>query len=387
MLRRIRPVALLVAVTASMGNLSNCDRRTPTLRCSSPHLVVRPDTCVVFTNPCGDGTWLNFPRFDGFTLDHDPQGLSIDTERRAGTARSICAEVNVEPVIDRPYTFTYGAGVDLGIGTMYLTTNEPLTMDVHASPAIADPGQTIDLVLSVSSGVPPYDYVWTINGFQWFTFPTTTDPFEEGSPQRVTHWQIALPETAPMSVTVTDARGETSTAPITPVIRMTMTASASPTSILAGNTTFLVVIPHNGLAPYTYNWVPSDTLVPFAPGGWSATPRTSTNYVVTVTDAAGETLSQEVPVTVIPSSTPPPVPTPAASFTFSWDGFEALQLDASASTGDIVSYAWTFSWDAAVVNASTPNAVFFAEAGTTGTITLTVTDSSGATSAATKVFP
>ena len=92
-----------------------------------------------------------------------------------------------------------------------------------------------------------------------------------------------------------------------------------------------------------------------------------------------------------PTPTPTPTPTPlTASFVFNVSCCpETLQLDASASMGNIVSYTWDLSWTAANPDrvTSSPTTSFTIREIDRGTIRLTVADANGNSATTTRSFP
>ncbi|HZM89535.1 MAG TPA: hypothetical protein VFF31_23645 [Blastocatellia bacterium] len=81
-------------------------------------------------------------------------------------------------------------------------------------------------------------------------------------------------------------------------------------------------------------------------------------------------------------------PPPTASFVFNVLCCPTLNLDASASTGKIVSYTWDLEWTSANPDRMTnsPTTSFIIREFDRGTITLTVTDASGRTATTTRTF-
>ncbi|MGI9066153.1 MAG: DsrE family protein [Pyrinomonadaceae bacterium] len=139
-----------------------------------------------------------------------------------------------------------------------------------------------------------------------------------------------------------------------------------------------------GVPPYTYSWSEpntnslSDRLI----RNPVASPGATTSYSVSVRDSDGTTASDTVTVTV--ASSPPPT----ASFVFNVICCPTLNLDATASTGNIVSYTWDLEWTTTspdLVTAS-PTASFMIQEFNRGTITLTVTDTAGRTATTTRNF-
>ena len=137
-----------------------------------------------------------------------------------------------------------------------------------------------------------------------------------------------------------------------------------------------------GTPPYSFSWTPTTGLDDPLRQNPLARPATTTTYDVSVSDPAGTTSAGSVTVSVIPA-----LPPPTASFVYSVRCCPfSVFLDASASTGDIVSYTWDLSWTSTSPDGVTtgPTAQFPIREIDFGTITLTVTDSLGRTATTTR---
>jgi hypothetical protein len=127
-------------------------------------------------------------------------------------------------------------------------------------------------------GTTPYTYLWNPGG-------QTTQTVSGLCPGQYT-------------VTVTDAVNATASTTVTistPSI-LTVTCSANPASIPAGNSSTLTATAFNGTPPFTYYWSQSFTINPIV-----VSPTTTTCYSVTVTDANGCTDTASICVTVTPT--------------------------------------------------------------------------------------
>jgi hypothetical protein len=199
----------------------------------------------------------------------------------------------------------------------------------------------------------------------------------------------------------------TGRAAVTVSARLAATATAAPGEIAPGETTQLSAHVSGGIPPYSYMWSPEASLVsppgvetpPHLLAAPLAAPAVTTIYRLTVVDAAGQFLGQQpgqnpsrdtetpVFVTVTVNAADPP---PAPSFTFSTTCCPpTIRLDASASSGNIVSYAWDLSWTAASPDGVTtlPTTAFPFFEGDRGTITLTVTAVDGQAATFTRSYP
>jgi hypothetical protein len=184
------------------------------------------------------------------------------------------------------------------------------------------------------------------------------------------------------STDATGALGEASV--IVAVSELAVTATALPAVIAFGQSARLNAIVQGGVSPYRFSWSPPDFLDDFERQDPIASPPTTRTYTVRVCDSRDVCVEDSVSVIVNPS------PAPTAFFTFSDTCCpRTLTLEASRSTGVIVSYAWDLSWTSVspdLVRASSA-AEFLVGEGVSGTITLTVTGSGGQTATVSDRFP
>ena len=291
--QRIKLALVLLTVIVALGNRSACDEVSPpSISCTDPEMVIAPGTCKAFPNPCDPGTWVGPPRFDGFRLCDEPDGISVRTVRVNGQVeREICVAQSTPQFAKRDIMYFYGRATDHGTGSILLSVATPLVVDGTVTPETIVPGGTAQLNTFVSGGIPPYKYEWRGS--------SVSDPH-------------------------------------------------SPNPI----------------------WSPGDPSI-----------------VIEVTDVAGQQASDYVSVR-IETPTPPPTPTPTptptpppltASFFYNVTCCPTLNLDASASTGNIVSYEWDLAWTAAKPDrvTTTPTTSFSIREFDRGIITLTVIDVAG----------
>ncbi len=153
-----------------------------------------------------------------------------------------------------------------------------------------------------------------------------------------------------------------------PPCALTVSASASPNTVCAGQPSVLTATPSGGTAPYNYTW---------STGGNQQTttvnPNATTTYSVTVTDAAGCLGTASVTVTV----SPPPTPVATNNSPLCQGGTLVL----AASGG--VTYNWTGpnGFTSTLPNPTIPNA----QPVNSGTYNVTVTNATGC-SASTSTF-
>jgi hypothetical protein len=154
---------------------------------------------------------------------------------------------------------------------------------------------------------------------------------------------------------------------ITTVPPLALSASASPAEIDVGESSQLDVVVSGGVAPYSYTWTPSDRLSSATIANPTASPSNTTTYSVIVTDAAGQTATTEVDVTVhvaVVASAEPAAINPG----------ESSQLSAAASGGTPpYSYTWT---PLTTLNAPTTEDPIASPSRTT-LYSVTVTDAAG----------
>jgi uncharacterized repeat protein (TIGR01451 family) len=162
---------------------------------------------------------------------------------------------------------------------------------ISAVPSAIDPGEPSQLTITVNGGTEPYSYLWT-------AAPQSGDPADGG----LAAGDEQNPEVMPVSpteytVVVTDADGNTATAPVRVAVGFTVWADAAPTQISAGNPTQLSATVIGGTPPYTYTWGGPNL---DDPGSATpvASPTASTEYQVFVFDSIGNFTDHSVTVTV-----------------------------------------------------------------------------------------
>jgi gliding motility-associated-like protein len=174
----------------------------------------------------------------------------------------------------------------------------------------------------------------------------------------------------PCSVLVTDSAGCTSTVnlTITEPPDLTITATATPGSICAGQTSNLVGTGAGGTPAYSYAWAPG----PLAGPNQTVAPVATTTYTVIVSDGNGCTDSTSVTVTVNPN--------PVAIL--SGDSLQGCAPHCvnftDNSTGTITQWSWDFGDGSPLSTSQNPSHCYTTSG--TYTVTLTVTTASGCTS-------
>ena len=382
------------------------------------------------------------------TFFADGRGPQIITTRSGGVVtRTLCIPSN-SPFYSLSISFTYGIGPQFGTGQLSLKVAPRLTVEVAAAPSNIAVGQSSQLVAIARGGVPPYFYSWaprTLNDSdiaapiarpnltteyrvlvtdslsQQVTDTVTVSVGLEltvtaipsqisvgdvsvllalprgGTPPYTYLWTPALTLDDPLSlhptsratttttyhVTVTDSEGATGQGSATVSVNLGVTATGDPLFIQQGAASQLNAIGVGGSQPYTYSWTPAGTLDRPSDPNPIATPTTSTTYQVLMRDSAGAAAASSVLVNIVDSAPPP-----TASFVFNVLCCPTINLDASASTGNIVSYTWDLGWTSANPDRLTtsPTTSFTIMEFDRGTITLTVTDASGRTATTTRTF-
>jgi hypothetical protein len=338
---------------------SQCDRRSPTITCSTANVTVAPGTCTAITNPCADNRWLAPPRIDGFQLCSPSDGISVRTRGGVGlpTTREICAEADVAIVANRPVEYRYTRGFGFGKGTINITTGNPMTAVATATPATIDRGQSTQLLVTPSGGVPPYTYGWV--------------PVSSLNASNIQN-PIASPTiTTIYDVTVTDAAGLNATVSVVVNVRRTLEVAAFPPVINPGQSSQLNATATGGSPPYSFAWVPASSLVGADTSSPIATPSTTTTYVVTVTDSAGASMGGSVTVTVTANVLVTAFATPD---TIRAGGTSLLQAFASGGT-----LPYSYSWNPAGSLDNPASSVTTASPSATTTYTVVVTDGAGGT--------
>ena len=400
--------------------------------------------------PDFDGFWL-CPTPEQQAL-LDAAGISIRTTRAGdNVTRELCVAAD-SPLFSEDIDFKYGRGVQYGTGGLILTVTRRLNVSVSASPPNVAVGQTSQLAAAVRGGAPPYFYAWSptpglndtdiaapratpgvtteyrvrvtdslgqeviggpVTVFVGMGVTATAIPpvigvgdvsvllatgvggtppytFEWSPDNTLDNLHIQNPSATPTETTTYNVTVRDSSVPnnirhasVTVTVRLDLTVTASPAEINPGGVSQLNAILRGGTRPYTFDWTPADTLDrPHDPNP-NASPTTTTLYTVLARDSAGAQQGGAVLVNV-GSGSPPPT----ASFVFNVLCCPTLNLDASASTGNIVSYTWDLEWTSANPDRITtsPTTSFTIREFDRGTITLTVTDASGRTATTTRTF-
>jgi hypothetical protein len=368
----MKRVALLGVSIGSMAASVQCPRptnTTATIMCGDFSVWVREGTCEALTNTCGDGRWVHPPDYAGFRIEGAPASVYVRTERtgRELTGVSLCAASGAGNIVDDNAVFTYGSGDSFGNGHVAIVVSPPLVAEVSATPEVIDPGGTSQLVATVSGGIPPYSYSW---------IPTTglnqaNIPLPIASAASTTTYTLDVSDSVGHSAGQSPGQNPPSGPRPTVTVRVNrqLEVTASPPAIALRDVSQLNVRMLGGLPPYTYSWVPADTLDNPTISNPSAQPTETTTYTVTATDADGATSTGSVQVAIVAPLSANPTATPATI-----DAGQPSQLDAQPSGGDgHYTYAW--SPESGLTNPAIRNPV--ASPSTTTTYAVTVIDGRG----------
>lgn len=355
-LRRLRLVLLGFCALVLLGNRPNCDQnRAPTLTCENFSVTVPPGTCVQFTNPCDDHQWTNLPRADGFRLCPAPAGITVETNRSGNqsTTRSICADASVAALVNEPVDYLYGRPGDFGEGVVFISTTAQLSVAATATPATINVGQSSQLNATASGGLPPYTFSWVPVG--------SLNASNIANP-------VASPTISTLyTVTVSDSGGQSASASVTVNVATSLIVQADPPVINPGQSSQLSASGAGGTPPYTFSWVPVDSLNSGTVASPIASPLITTTYVLTMTDSLGAQVAGSVTVTVN-------LVVGASASPATIDAGQSSQLTATAQGG---SGSYAFAWAPATGLSSTTIFNPIATPSETTTYMVTVTDAVG----------
>lgn len=151
-----------------------------------------------------------------------------------------------------------------------------LSVLASAQPATVVGGGSTTLAAAPSGGAGPYSYSWNTG--------QTTQSFG-----------IHPSQTATYSVTVADASNQRASAEVTVTVVGTpsLTVSAEPNAIPAGQTAILTAVPSGGISPYLISWSSGQ-----AGASISVQPAITTTYQATLVDALSQRTTAEVTVEV-----------------------------------------------------------------------------------------
>jgi len=291
-----------------------------------------------------------------------PTGTAVATLVINYTLPANTASVTVTPTATTTYTVIGTDGVTgcTSSATSTITIVPPFTPTASASPGAVCSGGGSALSVSVSpSGT--YTYSWTPAA--GLNYPSSANPVASGITSTTVYTVTATYTGSTCSATATTSVS------VTPL--SSVTVSATPDVICAGQSSSLSSFVIGGGAPYQFDWSAGSGTISTS-ASLTVTPAGTTSYTLTVTDACGSTLTA-TPVTV----TVNPSPTTLANPTSALYCGTAISVTASGAA----TYAWS---PTAGLNNSTSATVL---ASPTATTTYTVTGTTaGCSSTATVVI-
>jgi len=300
-----------------------------------------PDDAVTVDDPMdGFYTVEVIPRAGA--LPDDVYSIVVMSE---GDPVPVAVDTRIEEIPAQGHTVLYSAG--------------------HPSAVIADAGEdkliaggdSVVLAGSSIGGTPPYTYSWLPE--TGLSDPTAPEPL--ASPTGTTSYEL----------TVEDSLGLTDIDEVTVEVAPALAASAGPDKLIAlGRSTTLSGSASGGVPPYSYYWSPATGLDDPNVAQPTASPSSTTGYMLTVTDDLGQIAMSVVTVVVAP-----PVVADAGSDKTIGSGGSTTLLGSAA--GGVPPY--TYSWSPSTGLSSTTVAQPTASPTTTTVYTLTVTDDLGQT--------
>jgi hypothetical protein len=247
--------------------------------------------------------------------------------------------------------------------TVYVAPDPP-SVSIYVDPATVPvgPGLSTQLKALVIGGAAPFTYSWT--------------PSNTLVAANIWNPVATPPVTTTYTVTVTDSNGLLATASVRINVSLIVSASATPNIVQWGDSSQLNAVASGGSPPYSYSWIPAAGLANASIVNPRANPNNNSQYVVTVTDAAGNSATSipvgiNVRIYVTASATPAIITQGGVS-----------QLKAIVWGGGVPSYSFSWTPTAGLLSgASTATAL--AGPLTTTNYTVTATDSIGEYSSAT----
>jgi hypothetical protein len=195
------------------------------------------------------------------------------------------ARPTASPAETKQYTLTVtDASGQTSSDSVTVTIASPVSAEAGPDKTIAA-GGSAQLEGAASGGLGPYTYSWTpTSGLNNASLVAPT-----ASPA----------ETTLYTLTVTDALGQSHSDTMTVTVASPVIANAGSDKIIAaGGSAQLEGAASGGIGPYTYSWTPAAGLGSPNALQTNAAPAATTTYALTVTDALGQTNSDEVVVTV-----------------------------------------------------------------------------------------
>ncbi len=170
----------------------------------------------------------------------------------------------------------------------------------------------------------------------------------------------------------TPAHQRTATIKVLASLSLSVSVTATPTTICPGGTTQLQAFASGGNNPYTYAWTSNPPGFTSTQASPTASPTVNTRYICTVHDNAAHVAKDSVMVTM--SSVP------ANPGTISGNAAPCMSTNASYSIGPVTgatTYNWTVPANATILSGQNTTAISVAWGTTSGNVTVTAGNSCG----------
>lgn len=212
--------------------------------------------------------------------------------------------------------------------------NPPSGVSASASSNSVSAGNSVVLTASVAGGTTPFTYTWTANG----AFAGSGVQLIH-TPSSNTNYQVTVSNACSNGVASNVVTVTVVGTPCNPPTGVS--ASASSTTINAGQSVTLTASAAGGTTPFTISWFANGALAGTG-GTITVTPSTTTTYTAQVSNCSGQAVSAS-PITITVNQAPacnttlsgitvtPQNPLPAQSFT--------LTANATTTSGTL-SYQW-----------------------------------------------
>ena len=298
-------------------------------------------------------------------------------------------QIGASPVGSNTYTWTPTAGLDPASGYTANPTAAPfntstyklkefdpgtgckdsnyVTVTVVAAPSATVLAVPDEICTGISSnltfsmtGTGPWDVIYTTNGINPDTLDDITNSsgnsFSTGVLSNDVTYQITEVTDEGIACFTSSGGSEVVTVHPIPSVYIDETdnsGSANNDSIIcSGSNATLTAVPNGGTGSYSYLWSPTTNLSCTNCANPSASPSSTTKYVVTVTDAKGCFTSDSVTIVVHDN---PTVSIAPASVVFCNGGSAGLTASASGGIPGY-SYAWNPSTNLSCSNCTNPTA-------------------------------
>jgi len=254
-------------------------------------------------------------------------------------------------------------------------TVKPITVSISPSASAITVGQSAQFTASVNGGNPPYTYQWYVNGNPVSGATSNTYTFNPSSAG-----------TYNVYVAVTDSTGETKESSplfLTVYSAISVSISASASAITVGQSAQFTASVNGGNPPYTYQWYVNGNPVSGSTDIYTFNPSSAGTYnvYVAVTDSTGETQNSNTQSITAYSAISVSISAPVTTITTG----QSIQINASASGGNgQFTYQWYVNGNP-VSGATSSTFVFKPSSNGTYSIYVTVTDSTGKTSASSPI--